>query len=67
MESQMLTDALNTAQKRVESYFYDIRKNLFDYDQVRASDWRVTVGDDCWFWTVRWTVWLTCGGLLVDC
>jgi preprotein translocase subunit SecA len=34
MESQMLTDALDTAQKRVESYFYDIRKNLFDYDQV---------------------------------
>jgi hypothetical protein len=26
MESQMLTDALDTAQKRVESYFYDIRK-----------------------------------------
>ncbi|GBF93465.1 translocase subunit chloroplastic [Raphidocelis subcapitata] len=34
MESQMLSDALDTAQKRVESYFYDIRKNLFDYDQV---------------------------------
>ena len=34
MESQMLTDALDTAQKRVEAYFYDIRKNLFDYDQV---------------------------------
>jgi hypothetical protein len=26
MESQMLSDALDTAQKRVESYFYDIRK-----------------------------------------
>jgi len=34
MESQMLTDALDTAQKRVENYFFDIRKNLFDYDQV---------------------------------
>lgn len=26
MESQMLTDALDTAQKRVENYFFDIRK-----------------------------------------
>lgn len=34
MESQMLSDALDTAQKRVENYFFDIRKNLFDYDQV---------------------------------
>ncbi|PNW75221.1 hypothetical protein CHLRE_12g517900v5 [Chlamydomonas reinhardtii] len=34
MESSMLSDALDTAQKRVEAYFFDIRKNLFDYDQV---------------------------------
>lgn len=34
MESDMLTEALGTAQKRVENYFFDIRKNLFDYDQV---------------------------------
>ncbi|GIL47249.1 hypothetical protein Vafri_4093 [Volvox africanus] len=34
MESTMLSDALDTAQKRVEAYFFDIRKNLFDYDQV---------------------------------
>ncbi len=26
MESQMLTDALDTAQKRVENYFFDMRK-----------------------------------------
>ena len=26
MESQMLSDALDTAQKRVENYFFDIRK-----------------------------------------
>ena len=37
MESQMLTDALDTAQKRVENYFFDIRKNLFDYDQVSTA------------------------------
>ena len=34
MESKMLSDALDTAQKRVENYFFDIRKNLIDYDQV---------------------------------
>lgn len=34
MESAMLSDALDNAQKRVEAYFFDIRKNLFDYDQV---------------------------------
>lgn len=37
MESTMLSEALNTAQKKVENYFFDIRKQLFDYDQVRAS------------------------------
>lgn len=26
MESQMLTDALDVSQKRVENYFFDIRK-----------------------------------------
>ncbi|KAG1679248.1 hypothetical protein FOA52_009277 [Chlamydomonas sp. UWO 241] len=34
MESQMLSDALDVSQKRVENYFFDIRKSLFDYDQV---------------------------------
>ncbi|MEW5312833.1 MAG: hypothetical protein WDW38_004438 [Sanguina aurantia] len=34
MESTMLSEALNTAQKKVENYFFDIRKQLFDYDQV---------------------------------
>lgn len=30
----MLTNSLDEAQKKVESYFFDIRKNLFEYDQV---------------------------------
>lgn len=34
IESTILTKSLNSAQKKVESYFYDIRKNLFEYDDV---------------------------------
>lgn len=34
IESQMLTNALDEAQRKVEAYFYDIRKQLFEYDQV---------------------------------
>lgn len=34
IESGMLTDALDTAQKKVEAYFFDIRKQLWEYDQV---------------------------------
>lgn len=34
IESSMLTNALDEAQRKVESYFYDIRKQLFEYDQV---------------------------------
>jgi preprotein translocase subunit SecA len=34
IESAMLTNALDEAQRKVESYFYDIRKQLFEYDQV---------------------------------
>ncbi|QDZ24222.1 subunit SecA of protein translocase [Chloropicon primus] len=34
IESQMLTSALNEAQRKVEAYFYDIRKQLFEYDEV---------------------------------
>ena len=34
IESVILTKSLNSAQKKVESYFYDIRKQLFEYDEV---------------------------------
>lgn len=37
IESGMLTSSLDEAQKKVERYFYDIRKQLFDYDQVLSS------------------------------
>ena len=34
IESQMLTNALNEAQKKMELYFFDMRKQLFEYDEV---------------------------------
>lgn len=37
IESGMLTDALDNAQRKVEAYFFDIRKQLWEYDQVRPA------------------------------
>lgn len=37
IESQMLTRALDEAQRKVENYFFDIRKQLFEYDEVLNS------------------------------
>lgn len=34
IESTILSKSLNSAQKKVESYFFDIRKQLFEYDEV---------------------------------
>lgn len=34
IESGMLTDALDNAQRKVEAYFFNIRKQLWEYDQV---------------------------------
>nr|UAD88789.1 preprotein-translocase subunit a [Gracilariopsis chorda] len=34
IESIILSKSLDSAQKKVESYFYDIRKQLFEYDEV---------------------------------
>nr|QCI07955.1 Preprotein-translocase subunit a [Plumaria plumosa] len=34
IESVMLSKSLNSAQKKVEAYFYDVRKQLFEYDEV---------------------------------
>nr|YP_009396553.1 preprotein-translocase subunit a [Vertebrata australis]ARW65739.1 preprotein-translocase subunit a [Vertebrata australis] len=34
IESILLTKSLDAAQKKVEAYFYDIRKQLFEYDEV---------------------------------
>ena len=37
IESIILTKSLDSAQKKVESYFYDVRKQLFEYDEVINS------------------------------
>nr|YP_009314883.1 Preprotein-translocase subunit a [Scinaia undulata]SCW23338.1 Preprotein-translocase subunit a [Scinaia undulata] len=34
IESKILSRSLNNAQKKVELYYYDIRKQLFEYDEV---------------------------------
>ena len=34
IESMILNKSLNSAQKKVEAYFYDVRKQLFEYDDV---------------------------------
>lgn len=34
IESLILTKSLDAAQKKVEAYFYDVRKQLFEYDEV---------------------------------
>jgi len=34
IESGMLTKSLENAQKKVETYYYDIRKQVFEYDEV---------------------------------
>nr|YP_009402652.1 preprotein translocase subunit A [Compsopogon caeruleus]ARX96010.1 preprotein translocase subunit A [Compsopogon caeruleus] len=37
LESVLLTSVLENVQQKVESYYYDIRKSIFDYDQVLNS------------------------------
>nr|YP_009293687.1 preprotein translocase subunit SecA [Rhodymenia pseudopalmata]AOM64369.1 preprotein translocase subunit SecA [Rhodymenia pseudopalmata] len=34
IESPILSKSLDSAQKKIESYFFDIRKQLFEYDEV---------------------------------
>lgn len=34
IESSMLSKSLDSAQKKVEAYYYDARKQLFEYDEV---------------------------------
>lgn len=46
IESGMLTDALDNAQRKVEAYFFDIRKQLWEYDQVRAHFDYVSPGNE---------------------
>lgn len=45
IESRILTGFLETAQQKVESYYYDIRKHVFDYDQVLNDHRRAIYGE----------------------
>ncbi len=40
IESKMLTGSLENAQKKVETYYYDIRKQVFEYDEVMNNQRR---------------------------
>jgi preprotein translocase subunit SecA len=40
IESRMLTNSLEGAQKKVETYYYDIRKQVFEYDEVMNNQRR---------------------------
>jgi preprotein translocase subunit SecA len=40
IESKMLTNSLEGAQKKVETYYYDIRKQVFEYDDVMNNQRR---------------------------
>lgn len=40
IESGMLTRSLENAQKKVETYYYDIRKQVFEYDEVMNNQRR---------------------------
>jgi len=40
IESGMLTKSLENAQRKVETYYYDIRKQVFEYDEVMNNQRR---------------------------
>ncbi|MDG2992314.1 preprotein translocase subunit SecA [Candidatus Synechococcus calcipolaris G9] len=40
IESRLLTGSLENAQKKVETYYYDIRKQVFEYDEVMNNQRR---------------------------
>lgn len=37
IESKMLSKALDEAQRKVENYFFEIRKQLYEFDEVLNS------------------------------
>jgi preprotein translocase subunit SecA len=45
IESGMLTRSLEGAQKKVETYYYDIRKQVFEYDQVMNNQRRAVYAE----------------------
>jgi len=45
IESGMLTRSLESAQKKVETYYYDIRKQVFEYDEVMNNHRKSVYGE----------------------
>ncbi|BEV35479.1 preprotein translocase subunit SecA [Synechococcus sp. M16CYN] len=45
IESRMLTRSLEGAQKKVETYYYDIRKQVFEYDEVMNNQRRAVYSE----------------------
>ncbi len=45
IESGMLTRSLESAQKKVETYYYDIRKQVFEYDEVMNNQRKAVYGE----------------------
>ncbi|MBO8242780.1 preprotein translocase subunit SecA [Prochlorococcus marinus XMU1410] len=45
IESGMLTKSLEGAQKKVETYYYDIRKQVFEYDEVMNNQRKAVYGE----------------------
>ena len=45
IESGMLTRSLEGAQKKVETYYYDIRKQIFEYDEVMNNQRRAVYSE----------------------
>ncbi|WP_198513567.1 preprotein translocase subunit SecA [Prochlorococcus marinus] len=45
IESRMLTRSLESAQKKVETYYYDIRKQVFEYDEVMNNQRKAVYGE----------------------
>ena len=41
----MLTRSLEGAQKKVETYYYDIRKQVFEYDEVMNNQRRAVYSE----------------------
>ncbi|AAQ00845.1 MULTISPECIES: preprotein translocase subunit SecA [Prochlorococcus] len=45
IESGMLTRSLESAQKKVETYYFDIRKQVFEYDEVMNNQRRAVYSE----------------------
>lgn len=49
LQSKILTKSLDIAQEKVENYYYEIRKNIYEYDEVLNQQRQI-------FYATRWSV-----------